>query len=233
MAEQTRQAIRNMRTVLEAAGGTLDDIVSIVVYTTDMREFKNIVAARMEFFKDKLPTSTIVEVNHLADPGLLIEFQAIAALYRSKCDETSDRQYWLHRFRRLAEAAGRRRRNPDRTAKRSRKSGRSATPTCKDCDLVVDANGVTAGPGFIDSHVHIAFGDYTPRLTAVGFLQNYLHGGHHHGDFRLRGARSGRPHTCESVKALAVAAKQCWDNYRPGGMRVHGGNVILEPGMTD
>jgi 2-iminobutanoate/2-iminopropanoate deaminase len=80
MAEQTRQAIRNMRTVLEAAGGTLDDIVSIVVYTTDMREFKGIVAARVEFFKNKLPTSTIVEVNHLADPGLLIEFQAIAAL---------------------------------------------------------------------------------------------------------------------------------------------------------
>ncbi len=80
MAEQTRQAIHNMRTVLEAAGGTLEDIVSIVVYTTDMRTFKEIVQARMEFFKTKLPTSTIVEVNHLADPGLLIEFQAIAAL---------------------------------------------------------------------------------------------------------------------------------------------------------
>ena len=80
MAEQTRQCIRNMRTVLEAAGGTLDDIVSIVVYTTDVRQFKEIVAARMEFFKDKLPTSTILEVNHLADPGLLIEFQAVAAL---------------------------------------------------------------------------------------------------------------------------------------------------------
>jgi 2-iminobutanoate/2-iminopropanoate deaminase len=80
MAEQTRQAIRNMRTVLEAAGASLDDIVSIVVYTTDMREFQKIVAARTEFFSEKLPTSTIVEVNHLADPGLLIEFQAIAAL---------------------------------------------------------------------------------------------------------------------------------------------------------
>jgi len=54
--------------------------VSIVVYTTDMREFKNIVAARTEFLIDKPPTSTIVEVNHLADPGLLIEFQAIAVL---------------------------------------------------------------------------------------------------------------------------------------------------------
>jgi 2-iminobutanoate/2-iminopropanoate deaminase len=80
MAEQTRQCIRNMREVLEAAGGSLDDIVSIVVYTTDMRQFKEIVAARTEFFVAKLPTSTIVEVNHLADPGLLIEFQAIAAL---------------------------------------------------------------------------------------------------------------------------------------------------------
>jgi 2-iminobutanoate/2-iminopropanoate deaminase len=80
MAEQTRQAIRNMRTVLEAAGASLEDIVSIVVYTTDMRRFKEIVEARMEFFKSKLPTSTIVEVTHLADPGLLIEFQAIAAL---------------------------------------------------------------------------------------------------------------------------------------------------------
>ena len=80
MAEQTRQCIRNMRTVLEAAGGTLEDIVSIVVYTTDMRAFRQIVAAREEFFVAKLPTSTIVEVNHLADPGLMIEFQAMAAL---------------------------------------------------------------------------------------------------------------------------------------------------------
>ena len=69
-----------MQTVLEAAGGTLTDIVALVVYTTDIRTFKDIVAARMEFFKDHLPTNTIVEVNHLADPGLLVEFQATAAL---------------------------------------------------------------------------------------------------------------------------------------------------------
>jgi 2-iminobutanoate/2-iminopropanoate deaminase len=80
MAEQTRQAIRNMDTVLRAAGGTLEDIVAVTVYTTDMREFTNIVQARMEFFKKNLPTSTIVEVNHLSEPGLLIEIQAIAAL---------------------------------------------------------------------------------------------------------------------------------------------------------
>ena len=49
-------------------------------HTTDMRAFKEIVAAREEFFVARLPTSTIVEVNHLADPGLMIEFQATAAL---------------------------------------------------------------------------------------------------------------------------------------------------------
>jgi 2-iminobutanoate/2-iminopropanoate deaminase len=80
MSEQTRQAIRNIRTVLEASGGSLEDIVSITVYTTDMREFQKIVKARVEFFKENLPTSTIVEINHLSEPGLLIELQAIAAL---------------------------------------------------------------------------------------------------------------------------------------------------------
>ena len=44
------------------------------------------------------------------------------------------------------------------------KVGTVSTDEMKDCDLVIDANGVTAVPGFIDSHVHIAFGDYTPRL---------------------------------------------------------------------
>src|SRR5689334_2302951 len=47
MAEQTRQAIRNMQTVLEAAGGKLEDIVQLIVFTTDMRHFQEIVAARM------------------------------------------------------------------------------------------------------------------------------------------------------------------------------------------
>ena len=80
MAEQTRQCIRNMRTVLEAAGGTLEDIVSTVVFTTDIRQLQEIVTARAEFFPLILPTSTMVEVNHLADPGLLVEIQATAAL---------------------------------------------------------------------------------------------------------------------------------------------------------
>jgi 2-iminobutanoate/2-iminopropanoate deaminase len=50
------------------------------VYTVDIREFKQIIVAREEFFKKDLPASTMVEVNHLSEPGLLVEIQAIAAI---------------------------------------------------------------------------------------------------------------------------------------------------------
>ena len=80
MLEQTRQCLRNIQKSLEAAGASLSDVVWTTVYTTDMREFREIVAAREEFFQSDLPTSTMVEVNHLSEPGLLVEIQAIAAI---------------------------------------------------------------------------------------------------------------------------------------------------------
>lgn len=80
MLEQTRQCLRNIESNLKAAGATLSDVVWTTVYTTDIREFKQIVAAREEFFKDNLPTSTMVEVAHLADPGLMVEITVIAAV---------------------------------------------------------------------------------------------------------------------------------------------------------
>jgi 2-iminobutanoate/2-iminopropanoate deaminase len=80
MLEQTRQCLRNIRHNLEAAGASMSDVVWTTVYTTDIREFREIVAAREEFFTDNLPTSTMVEVSHLADPGLLVEIQVIAAI---------------------------------------------------------------------------------------------------------------------------------------------------------
>src|SRR5262249_53498326 len=43
----------------------------------------------------------------------------------------------------------------------------------------------------------------------------------------------GRPHDVEGVKALAIAAQRCFTDYRPGGMRVLAGSVILEPGLKE
>ena len=50
--------------------------------------------------------------------------------------------------------------------------GTLSSDTVAGCDVVVDAAGTTAIPGLIDSHVHITFGDYTPRRRVVGYLKS-------------------------------------------------------------
>jgi enamidase len=99
-------------------------------------------------------------------------------------------------------------------------------------DVVIDANGTTAIPGLIDSHVHITFGDYTPRQRTVGFLESYLHGGVTTAITASEVHVPGRPTDPAGVKALAVAAHKSFLQFRPGGMRVHAGSIILEPGLT-
>jgi enamidase len=101
------------------------------------------------------------------------------------------------------------------------------------CDVVVDAAGATAIPGLIDSHVHITFGDYTPRQRTVGYLESYLHGGTTTAITASEVHVPGRPKDPAGVKALALAARACFLDYRPGGMRVHAGSVILVPGLTE
>jgi enamidase len=99
-------------------------------------------------------------------------------------------------------------------------------------DVVIDAGGMTAIPGLIDSHVHVTFGDYTPRQRTVGFLESYLHGGVTTSISASEVHVPGRPSDPEGVKALALAAQRCFATYRPGGMKVIAGSVILEPGLT-
>ena len=100
-------------------------------------------------------------------------------------------------------------------------------------ELVVDARGSTVAPGLIDSHCHVVLGDYTPRQKTVDFLASYVHGGITRvvspGEIHAQ----GRPHTAVGVKALAIAARSCFENFRPGGMTVHAGSVVLEPVLTD
>src|SRR6478672_8542169 len=101
------------------------------------------------------------------------------------------------------------------------------------CDIVIDAAGTIAIPGLIDSHVHITFGDYTPRQNAVGFLESYVQGGITSCISASEVHVPGRPHDPAGVKALAIAARKSFETFRPGGMRVHAGSVILEPGLIE
>jgi enamidase len=109
--------------------------------------------------------------------------------------------------------------------------GTASASAVEAADVVIDAGGMTAIPGLIDSHVHITFGDYSPRQRTVGYLESYLHGGVTTSISASEVHVPGRPRDVEGVKALAVAAQRCFAEYRPGGMRVIAGSVILEPGL--
>lgn len=98
-------------------------------------------------------------------------------------------------------------------------------------DYVIDVAGAAVVPGFIDSHVHVAFGDYTPRQKTVDFLDSYLHGGITRAISASEVHVPGRPTDVVGVKALAIAAERAYRDYRPGGVTVHAGSVILEPGL--
>jgi len=111
--------------------------------------------------------------------------------------------------------------------------GTLSASTLDQCDVVIDADKSTAIPGLIDSHVHTTFGDYTPRQKAVGFLESYLHGGTTTAISASEVHVPGRPKDPVGVKALAVAALKCFEHYRPAGMRVHAGSLILEPGLNE
>jgi enamidase len=110
--------------------------------------------------------------------------------------------------------------------------GTASSALVEAADVVIDADGMTAIPGLIDSHVHITFGDYTPRQRTVGYLESYVHGGVTTSISASEVHVPGRPRDPEGVKALALAAQRCFADYRPGGMRVIAGSVILEPGLT-
>ena len=110
--------------------------------------------------------------------------------------------------------------------------GAASIKGVENADVVIDAGGMTAIPGLIDSHVHVTFGDYTPRQRAVGYLESYLHGGTTTAISASEVHVPGRPNDPEGVKALALAAQRCFAHYRPGGMSVMAGSVILEPGLT-
>jgi enamidase len=111
--------------------------------------------------------------------------------------------------------------------------GTADAATLEACDVVIDADGTVAIPGLIDSHVHITFGDYTPRQKTVGFLESYTHGGVTTAITASEVHVPGRPKDPDGVKALAVAALKSFQHWRPGGMRVHAGSIILEPGLIE
>ena len=65
---------------MEAAGGTMEDIVRVDVYVRNMEHFEKIHKVRREYFKAPPPASTMVEVTKMKSPEYLIEISAIASV---------------------------------------------------------------------------------------------------------------------------------------------------------
>ena len=105
--------------------------------------------------------------------------------------------------------------------------------TASDDTTIIDANGATLTPGLIDSHVHPVIGDYTPRQKVVDFIASCVHGG----VTRMISAGEvhmpGRPSGANGTKAMAIVGAKSWDNYRPGGMKIQGGGLLLQAGLTE
>jgi 2-iminobutanoate/2-iminopropanoate deaminase len=77
---QTEQVLRNVRTILEAAGTSLSKVVRCGVFLTDMNEFKRMNAVYERMFDGHRPARTTVGVSQLPGPGLRVEIDAVALL---------------------------------------------------------------------------------------------------------------------------------------------------------
>jgi 2-iminobutanoate/2-iminopropanoate deaminase len=81
MREQAALAMENLKKTLEAAGGSLGDVVSATRYLTDVREQDDLNRVWASYLGDHLPTTTTVEVSRLAThPRCKIEISAIAVV---------------------------------------------------------------------------------------------------------------------------------------------------------
>jgi len=78
MADQAKRAFENIRDLLDAAGSSLESVVKLTYYVTEMSLWQSVADARDSFFPGDKPASTTVEVSRLHDPAALIEIDAIA-----------------------------------------------------------------------------------------------------------------------------------------------------------
>ncbi|MDA4111109.1 MAG: RidA family protein [Thaumarchaeota archaeon] len=93
VAEQTRQALENMKKICEEGGTSIRNVVKVTVYMTDIGDFAEMNRVYKGYF-DIPPTRTTVEVSSLVKTGgakgLVVEIEGIAVIPRSSRKRSSD-----------------------------------------------------------------------------------------------------------------------------------------------
>ncbi len=77
---QARLTFENLKIVLERSGSSLNDVVKLGAFVTNMRDLETYGAVQAEFFPGQKPAQTLVEVSALALPEMMIEVEAIAVV---------------------------------------------------------------------------------------------------------------------------------------------------------
>ena len=78
-AEHVRQVFRNLSAITEAAGGTINDIVKLNIFMTDLNNFATVNEVMAEFFAQPYPARAALEISALPK-GVHIEADAVMSL---------------------------------------------------------------------------------------------------------------------------------------------------------
>jgi enamine deaminase RidA (YjgF/YER057c/UK114 family) len=81
---QSKAIFGKIKHLVEAAGGTMADIVTVTIFVTDISQREKVWRARRESFTGNFPCSTLVQVAALANPMLKVEINAIAQIGASQ-----------------------------------------------------------------------------------------------------------------------------------------------------
>jgi enamine deaminase RidA (YjgF/YER057c/UK114 family) len=76
--EQSKIIFTKIKDLVEAAGGTTQDVVKVTIYVVNIKNNTEVWRARQEFFSGDFPASTLVQVAALGTPEVLVEIEAIA-----------------------------------------------------------------------------------------------------------------------------------------------------------
>ena len=80
-SEQAEQVFRNIKSIVESAGGSMNNVVKLGFYLVDIKQIQALRGIRDKFFNPKEPpTSTLVEVSKLFRDDVLVEIEAIAII---------------------------------------------------------------------------------------------------------------------------------------------------------
>jgi enamine deaminase RidA (YjgF/YER057c/UK114 family) len=77
---QARQTFRNLRQVLQAAGGDLGSLMKMTTYITRIEDRPAVAEARGEVFDGEVPASTLIVVKSLFHPDFLVEIEGVAVV---------------------------------------------------------------------------------------------------------------------------------------------------------